>query len=469
VTAPGPKVLPPGTIIAEKWRVERLLGSGGMGSVYAAKHLRNGRDAAIKVLHPVVAADHDAVSRFLLEGYAANKVGHPGCVQILDDGQDGAGAFLVMERLRGSSIEKIAERMGERLPLPAVLAIVDAALDVLAAAHAKGIVHRDFKPENLFITEQGALKVLDFGLARVMETSGASRLTATGVPMGTPAFMPPEQALAHWDHVDARSDVFAIGASAFTLLTGRLVHEARTAPELLVRASTQQARPLRSVEQWVPEPIANVIDRSLAYDSRRRFADAREMQTALRHAVRQAGVALPTLASLALPTRSEHPPPGEASELSTIRFGAVQSPTTTGAPTTSDPAMKKRARVGVILVLAAAIGAGSVLFLARVLDRRTAPSAEPAAAPYASVESAPAEPVLATTPPTEEPVPMVTAEPTSAPAEPAASASSAPSTHKPGPRGKPPARPTATAEPAPTATPTTPPHSDDPLDNYRPK
>ncbi len=441
-----------------------------MGSVYAAKHVRNGRDAAIKLLHPVVASDQAAVSRFLLEGYAANKVGHPGCVQILDDGHDGTGAFLVMERLRGSSIEKIAERMGERLPLPAVLAITDAALDVLAAAHAKGIVHRDFKPENLFITEQGALKVLDFGLARVMETSGASRLTATGVPMGTPAFMPPEQALAHWDRVDARSDVFAIGASAFTLLTGRLVHEARTAPELLVRASTQQAPPLRAIEPGVPEPIANVIDRSLAYDSSRRFADAREMQHALRHAIRQAGVALPSLASLALPMRSDAPPPGEASELSTIRVGAVASPTTTGAPTTSDPALKKRARVGVVLVLSAVIGAGSVLLLARALDKGTAPASQPEAEPAPSTDAAPRQPILATTSPAPEPTHAATTEPTVAPtSQPAPSASSSSQTTKPGPRGKPSARPTATAEPAATATPTARPQSDDPLDNYRPK
>ncbi|NUO54449.1 MAG: serine/threonine protein kinase [Polyangiaceae bacterium] len=466
MTTPGPKVLPPGTIIADKWRVERLLGSGGMGSVYAAKHVRNGRDAAIKLLHPVVASDHDAVSRFLLEGYAANKVGHPGCVQILDDGQDGAGAFLVMERLRGSSIEKIAERMGERLPLPAVLAITDAALDVLAAAHAKGIVHRDFKPENLFITEQGALKVLDFGLARVMETSGASRLTATGVPMGTPAFMPPEQALAHWDHVDARSDVFAVAASAFTLLTGRLVHEARTAPELLVRASTQQARPLRSIEPWVPEPIANVIDRGLSYDSGRRFADARQMQMALRQATAHSGVALPSLASLALPTRSDAPPPGEASELSTIRVGAIESPTTTGAPTTTDPAMKNRARVGVVLVLAATIGAGSVLFLARILDKRTTSSPEHPEAPPAAVETAAPAPVLASSSLVEAPAPTMTAEASpTPPSQPAASAS--PSAPKTGQRPKASARPTA--DPAPTAAPTAPPHSDDPLDNYRPK
>jgi serine/threonine-protein kinase len=465
------KELPPGTVVANKWRIEKLLGSGGMGAVYAATHLRNGREAAIKLLHPVVAADADAVRRFLLEGYAANKVGHAGCVQILDDGQDQNGAFLVMERLRGSSTERIAERMGERMPLLAVLAIADAALDVLSAAHRKGIVHRDFKPENLFLTDAGVLKVLDFGLARVMETGGAARLTATGVPMGTPAFMPPEQALAHWERVDARSDVFAIGASIYTLLSGQLVHPARTAPELLVMASTRQAAPLRALEPAVPPPIAHVVDRSLAFDPRHRFADATEMRGALHAAVRASGVTIPSLASLSLPTRADVPD-AMLEEQSTLRNPTPEGATATGAPTTSDPALVRHARAGLLIAIAGAIGIGSVVVGSRYLGSKGSAShgaGDPPSAGASSFVTTPAEATavrsdtsLAAEPP---PGPMASAETPTVEPVPSASAS-APPRPRPG-ASKPSALPKPTT--APTATPAPVTTSDDPLDNYRPK
>jgi serine/threonine protein kinase len=259
-------VLKAGDLLDGKWRIEGLLGEGGMGAVYAARHIRNGREAALKLLHPAVAADKAARERFLQEGYAANQVDHPGAVQVLDDGVCADGVFLVMERLRGASIESVAEARGDRLDLVSTLAILDAALDVVDAAHRKGMVHRDLKPENLFLTEQGLLKVLDFGLARVRQSESGVKLTATGVPMGTPAFMPPEQSLAHWDEVDASSDVFALGATAYTLLSGQLVHPARSAPEMLVMASTRQARSIRFAVPQVPPAIAEVVDRALAFD-----------------------------------------------------------------------------------------------------------------------------------------------------------------------------------------------------------
>jgi serine/threonine-protein kinase len=302
VAPAAPNTLKPGVLLADKWRIESLLGTGGMGAVYAARHVRNGREVAIKVLHPALGLDASAVERFLHEGYAANRVDHPGTVQVLDDGQAPEGAFLVMERLRGVPLDQVASaNEGDRLELLQVLAILDASLEILAEAHRRTIVHRDFKPENLFLTSDGKLKVLDFGLARVKETEGAARLTATGVPMGTPAFMPPEQALAHWEEVDTRSDVYAIGASTWTLLTGRLVHEGRTAPELLVKASTQHARPLQSVAPHVPEAIARVIDRSLAFDRQARFPDAGAMREALTEAIRSLGLFVPSLASIPLP------------------------------------------------------------------------------------------------------------------------------------------------------------------------
>jgi serine/threonine-protein kinase len=275
-------------VLDAKWRIEQLLGEGGMGAVYAATHVRNGAKVAIKVLHPEVARDASSRERFLHEGYAANRVGHAGVVRVLDDGVGADGsAFLVMERLEGQPLDAVADKAGGVLSVDETVRYAIPWLDVVGAAHAQGIVHRDLKPENVFVCKDGAVKVLDFGLARVKEAVSQKRLTATGVPLGTPAFMPPEQALAHWDEVDARSDVYSLGASLFTLLTGQLVHDGRTVPEIIVAVSTRPARPLRSVAPHVPAAVAAVVDRALQHRREDRHADASEMLTALRSAVIQ--------------------------------------------------------------------------------------------------------------------------------------------------------------------------------------
>lgn len=210
------EVAPPlsiGQVVDDKWRIEQLLGRGGMGAVFAAVHVRNQRKAAIKVLNADLARDPEQRQRLHREGYASNRVDHPGIVAIIDDGVTAEGAvYLVMERLQGIALDAMAESRGGQLPIEEACALFDSWLDVVAAAHAQGVIHRDLKPENAFFTRHAVVKVLDFGLAHIRD-DGSARLTATGVPMGTPAFMPPEQALALWDRVDARSDVFALGAS----------------------------------------------------------------------------------------------------------------------------------------------------------------------------------------------------------------------------------------------------------------
>ncbi len=377
--------LPVGTVLDAKWRIERVLGAGGMGKVYAARHNRNGREAAIKLLHPTLAADRDARERFLHEGYAANQVAHPGTVQILDDGTAPEGAYLVMELLHGTPVDALADRAGGKLPLAQVLAIVDAALAVLESAHAKGILHRDLKPENLFLTAEGQLKLLDFGLARVKQTEGGARLTATGVPMGTPAFMPPEQALARWDEVDTRSDVFALGATAYTLLTSELVHEARSVPELLVFASTRQAAPIQSRLSTVPTPIALVIDRALAFHRQARWQDAGAMRAALAHAMRTCGLRVSALKAVLENVPQE--PMGSAGP----RAAA------TVAPITSDSAAQRRrsSRIAMALLgLAALTGAlaGIFLYQRQLGSPNVETAVEPTPTPAASEPGAVAPP-----------------------------------------------------------------------------
>lgn len=280
-----------GALIKEKYRLDALLGLGGMGAVYSATH-RNGSRVALKLLHAEVSRHDDLRARFLREGYAANRVGHPGVVKVIDDDIAGSGeAFLVMELLEGETLEAIWGRRGNRLPQAEVIAYVDQLLDVLAAAHERGVVHRDLKPENLFLTRVCELKVMDFGTARLLDGSG---MTRSGELFGTPAFMPPEQASGKPREVDGQSDLWATGALMFTLLTGLHVHEAPTSLLQMVYAATQRAPPVATRAPLLAADVAGVIDVALAIDKAERWMTARAMQTALRNAVKTSDDVGPT-------------------------------------------------------------------------------------------------------------------------------------------------------------------------------
>jgi serine/threonine-protein kinase len=279
-----------GVSLRDKLRLDRLIGVGGMAAVYAATH-RNGKRLAVKVLHPELARHTDLRQRFLREGYVANTVDHPGTVAVLDDdATDDGSVFLVMELLDGEPLDALWARKGRRVELTEVLGYIDQLLDVLVVAHAKGVVHRDLKPENVFVSRSGAVKVLDFGIARLRE--GTSTSTRTGAVMGTPAYMPPEQARGRWNDVDARTDLWAVGAMMFTLLSGRYVHEMETPNEVLLAAMTASARPLRSVAPHVPAEVAAIVDRALAFDKSLRWPDAASMQAAVRAALPAGGPAI---------------------------------------------------------------------------------------------------------------------------------------------------------------------------------
>jgi serine/threonine protein kinase len=331
-----------GTVLGGKWTLDRLLGVGGMAAVYRAVH-KNGARSAVKVLHAELSNHAEARARFLQEAYVANAIEHPSAVAVHDDDVTADGsAYLMMELLEGMTLDALAAAQpDDRLEVAAVLAIGEALLDLLAAAHDRGIVHRDLKPENLFLTRDGRLKVLDFGLAR---TSQGQRLTRTGNAMGTPAFLPPEQAQGHWHLVDARTDLWAAAATLFTLLTGRLVHDAPNVNQLLLCAMTRDAPSLRDVAPSVPTEVSAVIDRALRYDRDERFADARAMRDALR-AIPRAPVDLAAL----LPDA-----PGSAREAPTL-FGSTLSrtPTTAWLPRRRPAVVMVATAIGLIAVAAA--------------------------------------------------------------------------------------------------------------------
>jgi eukaryotic-like serine/threonine-protein kinase len=269
-------------VLAQRWTLSKTLGVGGTGTVYEGLH-RNGRRVAVKVLHPELAHHPTIRQRFASEGYAANRVRHPDAVAVLDDGEEADGtAFLVMELLEGRSLAKVLCERGA-LPVGEVVAAALSTLAVLASAHDNGVVHRDVKPANIFATVDGRFKLLDFGVARVADLA-SSIVTQTGGTVGTPAFMAPEQAAGRLQEIDALTDIWAVGATMFQLLTERLVHEASSHNGAIVAAATVPAPPIRSLLPNVPPELAQIIDRALAFERSARWPNARAMHLALRGA-----------------------------------------------------------------------------------------------------------------------------------------------------------------------------------------
>ena len=294
-----------GSLIRDKYRIDAFLATGSMANVYAATH-RNGSRVALKILHIEHANDPAMVERFRREGYFANTIGHPGVVRAIDDdlAEDGC-LFLVMELLEGENLEDLRRRRGGKIPLGEILSIGDSVLDILAAAHGKDVLHRDLKPENVYVTKNGDVKLLDFGVARWNDGRSSSDMTAFGMVLGTPAFMPPEQALGRREDVDARSDLWAFGATLFTCITGEAVHIGGDAKTKLIATARTPARPIREVMPEVPRAVANVIDRALAFEKDKRWEDAQ----AMREALRWARLSQPLDEEVDRPTQDVFPPP----------------------------------------------------------------------------------------------------------------------------------------------------------------
>lgn len=388
-----------GELLSGRWRIDRLIAVGGMAQVFAATH-RNGRQVAVKILRPELATDEDLVQRFLREGYVANKVGHPAAVVILDDDVAPDGApFLVMELLAGRTLKERLDATGP-LGVGEALGIVEALLDVLAAAHDKGIVHRDVKPENVIQLEDGAIKMLDFGIARLRERrEGAGHTTQSGTTMGTLGYMPPEQARGQVEAVDARSDVWAVGATLYTLVSGRVLHAAPTPSEALVAAMTEPVPAAATLLPYVSSSVWAVLDRALAFAPGARFADASEMREAVRAA------------------RAELAGPGRASAGGTAILPAPRAAPVEDEAPPAIPMRASGARWPALLAAAACVLlVGALIWGAKqAAEPEGTPRAEGTAAPVASAPIVPAA---------EEGVVVPAAPPSAIAATPASAATS---------------------------------------------
>jgi serine/threonine-protein kinase len=272
----------PGDVIAERLRIDRLIGSGGMGAVFAATHLKTGRQVAVKVLvqRKVSAA---ARIRFEQEALATGRITHPNVVIVHDAGAHDAIFYISMELLEGESLEDRLMR-GVMAPADVVHVLREAAAG-LKAAHQAGVIHRDLKPPNLFLAkeadrEKPRVKILDFGIAKLAPDAGALIRTGSLQMVGTPHYMAPEQ-LDGSAHVDARTDVFALGVTAFRALAGRKPFEGADAQAALARMLSEQAPPLRSVRPSVPPALAAIVDRAIRRNPSERFQSMDELLTAL--------------------------------------------------------------------------------------------------------------------------------------------------------------------------------------------
>ncbi len=276
-----------GRWLRNKWHLDSLIAIGGMAAVYSSTH-RNGARAAIKMLHSQYTRNEQARRRFLAEGYAANKVGHRNAVLVLDDDttEDGE-VYLVMELLEGESLEGRLERVGVMGPME-VLELTDQLLEVLACAHPQGILHRDIKPANIYITRDGAVKLLDFGLARVRELSAEAMDQSDGIVFGTVSYIAPEQARADNQNLDARSDLWSIAATMFRALSGETVHPL-TGPiiDRLLAVARKHPRSIATVCPTLPRPVIELVDRALAFDPETRWPSANVMRVVVQDVLAQ--------------------------------------------------------------------------------------------------------------------------------------------------------------------------------------
>lgn len=267
-----------GAAVGDRYRVERELGRGGMAVVYLADDLKHGRRVAIKVLDPAL-AETVAADRFLREMEVAARLSHPRIVPLLDSGAASSLIYYVMPYVEGESLRERLEREGQ-LSIEDAVSIVRQAAAALAYAHDRGIVHRDVKPENILLSGHEAV-VTDFGIAHALTEAGGTRLTRSGVAVGTPLYMSPEQASGR-DKVDARSDVYSLGCILHEMLAGEPPFSGRTAQAVTARKLSESAPDLRMVRESVPVSVAAVVRKALARLPADRYRSAAELAEALK-------------------------------------------------------------------------------------------------------------------------------------------------------------------------------------------
>jgi len=302
-----------GNVLDGQYQIEALLGKGGMGAVYRARHILLGDRVAIKLLPPEMRSNTEWLRRFQREGQAARRFRHPNAVTVYDLRTSADGTiYLVMEYVEGNTLDAELKKRGKFSPADAV-AVLDPIMSVLNAAHAMGVVHRDLKPENIMIGKastggEPVVKLLDLGIAKLREVAGAEKtgstnLTIAGQMLGTPYYMSPEQwgELPHDNNseIDGRADIYSLGVVFYELITGQRPFSGLTLSELRRGHVSITPRPLHEVDERVPASFSRAISRAIAKDRGERQATAGELESDLRSALAAAGIAPSTLVASA--------------------------------------------------------------------------------------------------------------------------------------------------------------------------
>jgi eukaryotic-like serine/threonine-protein kinase len=446
-----------GRVLGGKYRLKRVLGEGGWGAVYEAVQDDLGRRVAVKVLHTDLALSAEGIARFEREAKAAGALGHANIVQVTDfQANPGEPPFIVMDYLDGETLGALLEREGRLAPERAAF-VATQVLTALEVAHAAGIVHRDIKPDNVFLLQVSGVhdivKLLDFGVAK-LHGEGA-QLTGGGALVGSPAFMAPEQ--IRGAAVDLRADLWAVAVCIYRALTGLMPFEAESLHALMMKITESAPTPLSALRPDVSPGLVAVVERAMARDPAGRFSSGREMARALEPFSRPTGAARPR-GTAAMPVQpSAVPRPAEA-------HGQVTGPPYPGAPimpaspsplaATAPPPMGLAAPApqeargsnsaliavlvgGVALLALLVVGGGAALFFLSKPDEGASPASSAGAS---TPKIAPTIPVVTTTAAAEPPTAVATATATTPPGgrtPPAPKTPDAPDTPPPAPSAAP--------------------------------
>ncbi len=443
-----------GEVLAGKYKVEDVLGVGGMGVVVAARHIQLEQKVALKFLRPEAMQSKEAVERFLREARNAVRLRSEHVAKVTDVGTLDSGApYMVMEYLDGADLSRVVHATGSIAIEEAVYFVLQAC-EAIAEAHSLGIIHRDLKPQNLFVTRRvdgkPLVKVLDFGISKTLDTAGGLSLTRTSSIMGSPLYMSPEQ-MRSSKNVDQRADIWALGVILYELLTGHVPFEAESVPELCLKVVQDEPASPKSMRPEVPEGLSAVILKCLEKNVANRFSNVAELAAALEpySAEIARGSSERIASTLNLPSR---PPMVSIGSISSTSNPKIGTGGTAWGTTQALEAKKKRIPIfvggGIAALVVLTVGIGLAMKSSSKTDTQAAPTQPTQTAAATTVTAIVSATQTVTAPPTVW-------EPLTATATTTATQPTSMTRPKPGGSAKPGTGATATAttqKPAPTMT-----------------